>query len=448
MRALARPQMMNKPVSITRRVVLVGLWLGSLALAFIWGADRTEKPFIEPMPVAASSAPKSEPNTPAMAAPEVAMPSAPATDFSLERFDTLWSSGPADLYYDPELYLFLNDIPIEQIPALADHILTKRRVGAHRSGQMLWLLYRRWAEADIDAAMQSVYNLPINDITDDAYGAVLQVYAEADPEAAFDYYLENIHGQKFLSNRAGAAVVKQLTLHDPKRALAEIPHLVETDPDNEGWYTNEFARGVIANHSLEYGAQLLASMEDEALRHKLIDCLFHGHAFRHDPATTAASLEQIENPSDRRAATLALARAWGSLGPEQGMDWALSLPKPELRAEAVDAAMLTWITLGNAAKAAEWLNSQPVDPVLDSSIERLIQFTMQHGNEAESAFTWALGLSDQSERRVGDAAWTLEKWMEQGGNPDEARRLIDESALSDLEKLNLRQTLRDSEKKR
>lgn len=452
---------MSKRDSSPTRILKISLWLGSLLLAFALGAYRGDA---HSPSVPAATLDNTE-STPATAVPETVeaevQPPAPeqtteatrpapdilSADYSLECFRLLQATGSSRIDANAELYLFLKNIPIAQIPALVEEIMTRQRWGSHiEPGQMLGILFGRWAEVDLNAALQSAYALPVNGHTDWAIGAVMSRYAQADPLAAFEFYKKHLQGRSAMNDDAGASVISGLTRVDPERALLEIVNLLQETPNGSGWYTNTFARVMLYNNSMDDAVTLVTEIEDEDARAKLMRALFNNYAFQNDPASTMSYIEQLDNPADQRTATLALASAWGASSPDKGAEWAYTLPDSPLRAEALHDIMNNWY-YKDIEKAAQWLNEHPSEPALDPSIERLVQFTMHHAKDPGTAFSWALGLSNKARSRSDLTSWTLKEWMQQGASPEEALQLINESTLRPREKANLREIIEASQEK-
>ncbi|MEM7791583.1 MAG: hypothetical protein AAF546_09305 [Verrucomicrobiota bacterium] len=429
--------------SILTRALIVLAWLGSLYLSFHlagWKNSEKEKTAVPStiVEVTAEILPDPDPyivkedDEPILSDPE----------YLIRYFRDLQTEGSSSIYENPELFRFISTVPIELIPHLADEIMRQRWVSHIDGGQILSYLYLRWAEIDLNAAIQSAYQLPIKEQADWAIGSAMGIYSKQDPVGAFEYYKQYLHGKAAMSNHAGGSVIKALAKFDPERAALEVEALITESEGSHGWLTNDFARGLLETTTMRRATELVAALENSEARQMLVRSLFHNHAWRNDPSFTADFIQQLPQAKDREKATLAVVNAWSSRFPEAGASWAFNLEDPELRSKGIEYAMRRWYS-SDVSAAAEWLNQHPSQKALDPAIEDLIQFTMQRGKEAESAFSWALSLSDESSLRKHDTEWTLKEWLSQGAEPDEALSLIEASSVSTKEKKALRRLVED-----
>ena len=450
---------MSKRNPQVTRMLRISLWLGSLLLALVLGAYNGE----DHSQTAPNETLDNTGATPVVAVPETVQaevqPRAPeqtvedvspapdisSADYSLERFRLLQATGSSRINANAELYLFLKNVPVALIPALVEEIMTRQRWGSHiEPGQMLGILYGRWAEEDLNAALQSAYALPVNGQSDWALGAVMSRYTQADPLAAFEFYKKYLQGRSAMNDDAGASVIGGLTRVDPERALLEVVNLLHETSDRSGCYTFTFARVMLDNKRMNEAVTLVTGIEDEVARGELIHALFNHYANRNDPASAMGYIEQLDNPADQRTAILALAGSWSDENQDKGAEWAYQLSDSQLRAEALSDVMSNWY-YSNVEEAAQWLNEHSSEPALDPSIVRLVQYTMNSAKDPGTAFSWALGLSNRSTDRADISSWTLKEWMKQGASPEEALQLIDESTLRAREKTTLRQIVEESQ---
>lgn len=142
-----------------------------------------------------------------------------------------------------------------------------------------------------------------------------------------------------------------------------------------------------------------------------------------------------ELPAESRAgATQQLAQVWAVKSPGEAAAWSLNLPA-ESRAAVVGTVANGWLKRDSLA-ASEWIATLPAGPDRDAGAGKLVE-EVADDSPAE-AWQWAVSIGD-SKQRVQASARALAPVVKR--DPGEAQHWIDQSALTEPEKQQLRQSL-------
>lgn len=428
-----------------KRSLWLVAWLVTLVVFFMLGlssvssfpTDEVGKPETAPQPeleLRASKIPGASPP---------ALKTDVPRSYASGDYRRLLDSGLADPYGDPRLFAFLGRVPPQYFDEIIQDTLSRRWVDTHAAGSILGLIYGRWANQDLGAAMQSAFDIRHPSMRDDALAAVVGFYASEDPFGALEYYKAHLHGEAQLNNRMGGRIIRNLARVDPERAVLETAAFLETG-EGPGWMTNELARGLLENATAGEALKLTAQVENLEFQQEMVSAIISNDIWRNErPLKTLATVQQLPAGALRDHAMDRFVINWAMKRPAEASDWLMTQPDESLKSDQAGAVFNVWLRI-NPTAAAEWLNRRPITPKLDAAVEHLVQQIMRKGNDPATAFTWALSYSDESERRGGDTQWTLKKSLEQGADPAELQRTVDESNLSESEKRILHSLIRQS----
>ena len=290
-------------------------------------------------------------------------------------------------------------------------------------GQLLRVLFSRWAQQDPTAALTRWETLPAGPARAAALRALVESWSRRDPPAALAW----ARGRDPGADRTAAleACLRELAARDPATAIAEaatlpaghaqervlqqaFAHLVRRQPDEAArllpalppgdaqtlivsdvaralaerdlpaalaWsngLTIDFTRWLALGSVLGVWAQRDPAA---AARHVLelppgptLDYIA-GQFVIHLAARPAEAIAWAESltPSARDAAFVTLAAAWAQLSPAEAVAWAGGLPAEPTRTNALAAAHAVWRALDPAA-ARQWLEDAGLPPATRSRI--------------------------------------------------------------------------------
>lgn len=293
----------------------------------------------------------------------------------------------------------------------------------------------------MNAAMQSAYQIQHPSIRDDALAAVVGIHAGKNPVGALDYYKTYLHGEAHLNNRMGGNIIRSLARVDPKRAIAETAAFI-AEGERPGWMTNELARGLMEESSAAEAFGFIAEGHSPEFQAAMIAAILSNDIWKNErPMKTLATIQNLPAGELRTQAIEEFPLKWAMKDPEAATEWLTTQVGKELKTNQIGNVIGIWLDTYPKA-ASEWLNQRPITPELDPAVENLVQQVMRNGDDPETAFTWALSYSDESERRSGDAQWTLKAWLKRGADLAAAHQTVDESQLPDSEKKILHSVIR------
>lgn len=350
-------------------------------------------------------------------------------------------AGTGNPYSDPKLYAFLERVSPRYFSEIIEQTLNRPWVDSHNGGEVLSKIYARWAHLDLDAAMQSAYQIEHPSMRDSALAAVVGVYAKKDPKGAFDYYKNYLHGEAHLNNRMGGSVIRNLSVVDPQQAVVEAAAFIEAG-ERPGWMSNELARGLMEEMTAGEAFRIISGVDNSAFHEAMISAILSNDIWTNErPLKTLATLQNLPEGELREQAITAFPLKWASKDPEAATGWLMTQDDEELKTSHIGQVVSAWIRKEPSA-ASEWLNERTISPELDPAVESLVQQVMKNGDDPATAFTWAISYSDASERRRGDSQWTLREWLKRGAETAEVHQVVDESKLPDSEKKMLHSVIR------
>lgn len=223
---------------------------------------------------------------------------------------------------------------------------------------------------------------------------VLDMWASVDPEGALARW-RSLPEEKRASPYRTGRIIRAIGENDLTLALSTM----ETLPEE---YHYESLRALSRTPKNEEQRQVLfdrvAQLSDMKQRAKIIAQNLHGWARETDSETVVAWLDQSDLPKNEfHEVEDSLGRQWFYEDHKGAAEWLLSrATTPERRAVVLKDMTSVWVNY-DAAAAAEWLGSQPLDETAAPAMRRLAERIARH--HPEDAVEWAAAITDPQEKK-------------------------------------------------
>jgi hypothetical protein len=415
------------------------IWLGSVGAAYVLGSkNSTSQPGVSTNgnvtanPASAPLMPSTSKRISAgtgIPADSNAGPSGPVDISALMKKARIMMGSGGMMNFNGliEVGTMLKTIPYDQIPAAVAEAEAIKNPQTRQG--MIMLLMSRWAEKDGRAALAHAEKMEKESGGGMLGGAgakmmVLQTWGQREPDAAWEWYLEDSNTNKNTGMFGGNSmalmgIFNGLVSKDPATAFERLGQV-------EDMQARQMALGGMMQH-----------ITDPAVQDAL--------------GTYLTSLDE----SDRTMATQGVMGQWAMLDPEGMMKFAESRPDDERKNLVKQAGQTMLFTdpdkgidmiLKNSdekdlpssyqmiaqsiasrdpEKAETWLSEQTQGPQLDPARSSYAQTVAQR--DPESAMTWAKTITDENSRTATVSA-VYQQWHQK--DPQAADAALPESGLS------------------
>lgn len=417
-------------------LILALVWLGSIGGAYYIGSQNATPPSDTGTSVLADGSPRIQSLNPTLSAGKVAgnsgseaAPQGPVDISALIRKAQakLGSGGMMNFSSMIDVGAMLKSIPYDQIP---EAIARAEKIKNPQTKQMMvMMLMSRWAENDGLAALKYAEEMEEKSGGGMLGGAgakmaVLQTWGQKEPDAAWEWYLDQRESEKGNGMFGGNSMA----------LMGIFGGLVSKDP------TTAFER--------------LAEIDDTQARQMAL-----GGMMQHitDPEVQHALGEYLTTLDDaeRNIATQGIMGQWAMLDPDGMMEFAKTRPDAERKGMIKQAGQMMLFSdpdkgiemiLSNSddkdlpqsyqmiaqslasrdpEKAATWLAEQPQGPELDNARTSFAHTVAQR--DPETAMTWAKTITDDN-KRTSAIKTVYKQWRQKDSTAADAA--LPESGLS------------------
>jgi hypothetical protein len=263
--------------------------------------------------------------------------------------------------------------------------------------------------------------------------AVLRIWAEHDPQRAWDWSLQQGHRLEVPGETSLVATALEATaVSNPRVVLSSVKELLAKNDETTGFSSQEVSYFAIDALIKSGHIDLAQSAVDEWLQtnagEKIGNAAIERLAVQiaeKSPQQAATWLEKLPATEGRNFAAATLAASWASSDPKGAMTWASSLDANSGRLDAMQRAFNRWAE-SNRVEAANWLEKNEADPISDRLIYSFVSdSTLAHSNP-KVAVQWAELINDETMR-----AQSVEQVAAAWGATDAAaaKKYIAESTL-------------------
>jgi hypothetical protein len=278
--------------------------------------------------------------------------------------------------------------------------------------------------------------------------SVVQVWAQGNPQAAWDWTLQQAHRLDAAGEDSLVSVVlTQVAAADPQRAvefteaamrnrnllidisLNEVAHAaVEALLKNDH---TDVAERAVEQWVRGPGGTELGNAPFEAVAIKLAQT---------SPTAAASWLLSLPSSESRNFALATVAANWATTDPKASLDWANSLTSGAGREEAMQRAFNRWVA-EDKVSAAQWLGEHEADPATDHMIASFVTDSPVSTSNPQVAMEWVDLISDPA-LRVQSLQQVARAWAEQ--NPAAATQYVQQNKkLTPEEKKRIVESLRN-----
>jgi hypothetical protein len=322
----------------------------------------------------------------------------------------------------------LRELSADELEKLFDSLQSDPLPGVSlpRHNAILTLLCEQWGRLDHETAIAHILNQPVEIDHGASLSAVVNGWAQVDPEAAVKWLrkkFEVFPAGRFRAGSAVRAAYQQWALRDPQGALASLPFTYEN-----GMRSKSAMDGITKILKLpEHRGDLIAAIEqmpDEGLRTDAINAAI-------DPLGFTAAADWIEKMElggkERKSIRHRLMGGWAQRDPRAAGEWLLKTGRPDERAKVIERVVGSW-SMKDVNSAAEWVTELGLGPDTDGAVASLVRAYSR--DSPENAFRWALHITTEKERfrSLGDA---LVHWRAK--EPEVAMKSLVESGISEDE---------------
>ncbi|MFT7302422.1 MAG: hypothetical protein ACI8UZ_001259 [Akkermansiaceae bacterium] len=296
----------------------------------------------------------------------------------------------------------------EEDPAAASQYVGQLPV-SEQNLHLVHAMARRWAERDLNAAMEwgAAQTDPAK--RERAMGGVVSSWSDSDPAAAANFAssIEN----NFERNRVLEVAARRWASQDTAAAMEWAQELPGAD--------RQRATESILREVAEYDPGRAATMYEEL---------------------TAALPLKSQTAHEYRRMAEEIAAVWSSTSPQEAANWAMGLPESgEARRAAVGNVAEHWLRIDSMA-AGEWILELPQGNIRDAASERVVHSTVQ--SDPATAFEWANSLSDEG-HSTGLMREVLHRWN--STDPASARAALDTASVSSEQRRELNEMFQGGE---
>jgi hypothetical protein len=289
----------------------------------------------------------------------------------------------------------------------------------------LHMLLRRWAGADGAAALNYLTQNVKGDFQLPLLAGALPVWAERDPDSAWNWFRTTGQEQLQFDARGGqnAAIGAMFTTMgrvDFDRSVSRALELEGIDR------MNAFQGLAQASHTREQRLQLLGyadhldSPRDQEHTRQSILSVWAGM----QPQEARAYVEALSDPTLRSQNARHVGPALLATDPEKGAEWWLSQTTETDRSRAVREIIQKW-TESDLAGAARWLPTLGNGPEADIAKREFVTAAMMRAPDA--AMAWANSITD-AQQRLRSMRDVYRVWR--GRSPVEAEQWLGGAGLT------------------
>lgn len=261
-----------------------------------------------------------------------------------------------------------------------------------RQLELLFLLLEQWGQLDGRTALAYALDPTRPFARDAAIEAVLAGWARQNPNAAWNWVIENPSSNARDVQRH-RAILTEVAARNPVRAL-EMADLLSNLNDRHEARQTILAR-VLEQNSPADALTLLAVITDPAER-RLAEAAVITQWARVDPTRAATWVDATGDEALQALALPDLTAAWAQTDPARAAAYAYAGPAGSSRARALENAIDAWIDRAGPVAPAEWLNSLQAQPDLDPAVATLSLAILD--TDPATAMSWILSLADPDER--------------------------------------------------
>lgn len=250
-----------------------------------------------------------------------------------------------------------------------------------------------WASIDPFAALDYALNIESRRTSAIAANTVLANWAKRDPQAAFEWYMQNrANYPEKLDNTVGDLFtwLADANLESALARLKELPSDSLRSKALKAIINDYVAKGEASR--LEY---FFISQQDASALSMLAAAQIDSIAL-YKPEAAAAWIATLTDPNIRVKAINTLIDKWGFDNPAKAAQWVAGLPQDEYWSEFASRMTRIWAR-DFPDNAATWLLSlSPPSPQLDTAIQTLVSIVMKANPAA--AMAWANVITDLNKK--------------------------------------------------
>ncbi len=370
--------------------------------------------------------------------------SAPATN----RYESLTSSGAEDVANPLSSFESLNAKSTPEAIAEAEEAMKqlhpweaeqalealRQAPPSQQRDRMMVELLELWAQQNPTDALAYVDNLQSLRLRDRATEDILETWGKTDASAAMSWLNEN------------SSDLPQRILND--RILAVIEGYAEADPEGAFNYTTslptdtsmqrrlrqralrESVQQLVEHNQVNTAMSLISNLTDSNEQQDVFGELI-GEWAEYDPVAASKYLDQL-GPEVASDARRELIRSWADYDPVAAAEWLSKLPPDtEETGQLVSDLVGRW-TQYDLDASAEWLNQIPPTPEIDRAVAI---YTFRSAQEdPATAMSWAESVTrDDMRQRLMERV--ASEWKQQ--DPDAFQTYLSEAELTEEQKTQL-----------
>jgi hypothetical protein len=325
--------------------------------------------------------------------------------------------------------VLLDGIADEQILDALEEI-DRTVKGPQQKVMFAMLLLGRWAESDGPGALAYAEEnfSSKNPMMMSLKSSVVSSWAQSDPDAAWDWYLDQAEEGDVRSGPFGSG-----------RSMA-VMGIISS----------------LATKDVDLAFERLASIEDSQDRQMAMQGLGQAIWDESRRGEILAKIQSMEDPAEKSLARQSVISQWSQIDPEGAIEWSATLDgdehsevvkqiaqslrwsdpersgdlllseakTPEDRSQAYSNTISSWVN-NDPNGAGEWLGNQDQGPELDAARQQFAQSVA--GKDPESAMAWANAVID-AEKRTDAVRGVYQQWR--GEDQEAADAALGETELS------------------
>ena len=279
-----------------------------------------------------------------------------------------------------------------------------------------------WGKTDPMAALAHAETYDSLRKRNEAMTTILSSFAKSDPNAALEWYFDNLETDPRTRNLSPANAFRELAAEDFGAALQRVNQI------DDRRVRQSSLRSMLASVDSDQRYQVLDQMYSAA--QSVEDKTMFAQEYvasksRYQPYEAAHWINQIEHPDVQARAIESLIATWSTDRPDQAAEWAMRLADDKLRQQQLANISRNWSRY-DPETAEGWLQSFPPDPDLDGAINGHISTLAK--NDPAQASEWVDKIYDQN-RRVNATKNIARDWLKV--DPVAARDYIIQAELDD-----------------
>ena len=301
------------------------------------------------------------------------------------------------------LQALVRGLPIRPVVASVQHLVEAPLSAGHRA--VLDGLLSRWGELDGRSAVAFAAGRGEEGGSRDHVKTVLSGWARVTAADAWAWVMRQDFNSSTKTEWLAAVLVSEATA-DPLSAMQRIRAL--ESPELQEPVMRTMIDWMIDQMGGDRAVSLLSELDPNGLPLSLI-AYFTRRWVESQPWEAVQWASQLD-PEARGEIYQTVAATWSTRDPLASANWAYSLPDGQERGGLLRDIVDHWVRLEGLAEPTDWLSHQAAHRDLDGAIEAIVVALVDI--DAETAFNWALSISDA--RRRSNAALAVGRyWIEE-----------------------------------